>query len=258
MNCSNPNCQAQNIPNEAIYCPVCGKLLEKYLPASHLFTDAYRNLVEQRANLYAERQSFLLFQHERNTLYETLNKFDNFQSETEEFIKLMKKTKFKKSIKEPENFIPWITCTCMLVLTLFFFFQGVSISLDQDEIGMFWFWNTFRALTLGTLIGSCIGFILFGLCYLYLEYVAEPDDIDIFHKDSHYYKKYVVQYIEPFIDECKNIYYRQILDCFWKEHIIESELCTPNKITIQIQQQIKHIENQITDVENELKILTSA
>lgn len=189
MNCSNPNCQEQNIPNEAIYCPICGKLLEKYLPASPLFTNAYRNLVEKRANLYAERQSFLLFQHERNTLYKTLNKFDNFQSETEEFIKLMKKTKFKKSIKEPENFIPWITCTCMLVLTLFFFFQGVSISLDQDEIGMFWFGNTFRALTLGVPIGIVIGLILCGLCYLYLEYVAEPDDIDIFHNDSHYYKK---------------------------------------------------------------------
>lgn len=225
--CINPNCQTQNIPDEAIYCPACGELLEENSSKhkTSVLTENYFKCQKHLLELKRSKQEFLNFQQERGIIYNILTNFADFKKE-------IKDSKRRQRRKRTMLIIGVINAVLFFVnLPFIACMESMDLSPAYEDI---WMVVTIVMIWLG----------VSGIMFYYKD--------DLIYNST----KYISQYIYPFVESHKDLYAGILSKKTSVGKIVEYEICAPNKITTKIKDYIKYTETQIANVENELKILT--
>ena len=151
-----PNCKTIGIPDDALYCPICGNVL---VNTPSVLEKNYSDLQQKLLELNNKKSDFLRFQQERDTLYRTLKKNGDYSSKMEEAVQIIadniiKEKKSHKKVLFIRNLGHiMLTPSVLAALALFIFLFMKS---TQKDIGTE---NRFFAIVLEVIMWLILMFV---------------------------------------------------------------------------------------------------
>jgi hypothetical protein len=244
--CTNPKCNATNIPDDAMFCPKCGKPIYK---VSASWSKKHNELLKERTQLQEEKQNLCLFEQERQNLLRTLEQDPNFESAMKENIAIIHYNRFSYPSKKKRFRI--------LGSIMVLFFLCYMVGFGFTEKGLEWInslplWVTLCSVFGGVILsGIGLNFIVTG--GVFVKPLIENQYI------TNFYIPFIDQYQGEYryIDDSYCVYY--VYDGTTKrteyDNILEVEIFEPEIISRKITDKIEELDDEIKDIENQMQLM---
>lgn len=231
-----PNCKATNIPDDALFCPKCGKPLSK---VSASWKKKYTELQKELIQLQEEKQSLHVFDHERQNLMKTLEQDSNFESVMKENIAIirynrgfvLRMNRFFLIIEDIIYGMMVASCPIGLYMMMF------------ENRGPKWLW--FFVPVILMYLG---GVLLFST-------IEDGHGLFIHFSPKAIIKnQYITNFYIPFIEGHRQDYSDAGINKA-DYGILEDEIIEPEKISQMIAQKIEEIAKQLINIEYQMQLM---
>lgn len=217
--CTNPKCNATGIPDDAMFCPVCGEAL---VEATNPWKEKYDAFMKEREELLIKKKQLSLFETARQKMFSTLKQDGNYEAAMQENVGIIK--------SEREGKIHPVFKFGFAVVGIGILILGVGGGMNKDSL----------MGTGGILIGVGIVLVIGGLAVS-----VEPELVD---------NQYITNFLRPFIEGHRKDYsnagvYND------SQNVLKSEIAEPEEISKKISQKIDELTNQIENIDHQMQLM---
>lgn len=218
--CTNPKCNATGIPDDAMFCPVCGEAL---VETSDPWKEKYDAFMKEREELLIKKKQLSLFETARQKMYSTLKQDSNFEAsmqDNREIIKANRESELHPLVKW--SFAILLIGICILV---------IGLALTNNPVMVIG----------GIAAGISFLFMLIGLALSAQEQVTITN-------------QYITNFLYPFIEGHRKDYSDAGVNKA-DYGILEDEIVEPEKISQMIAQKIEEIAKQLINIEYQMQLM---
>ena len=217
--CTNPKCNATGIPDDAMFCPVCGEAL---VEVTNPWKEKYEAFQKKREELLIKKKQLSLFETARQKMFSTLKQDGNFEAAMQENVDIIRKK------RKNELSTGYIVGMLFGIIGFVLLIVGAIMSIDDVSI-----------------VGGIILFV--GVFILTINSIVNGDQ-------PISPNTYITNFLTPFIEG----HLKDYVDADVSNYIpgiLESEIIDPEEISKKISQRIEELDKQIENIDHQIQLM---
>ena len=219
--CTNPKCNASGIPDDAMFCPICGEAL---VEATNPWKEKYNAFMKEREELLIKKKQLSLFETARQKMFSTLKQDGNYDAAMEENREIIKNNRNREGKTSPIFIVGLVLCGIGIVLLF------IGLVSDSSPV-----------MILGTLTA---------VVFLFMAMISSLASTE----KTLVKNLYITNFLIPFIDGHRKDYsnagvYND------SQNVLKSEITEPEEISKKISQKIEELTNRIEDIDHQMQLM---
>lgn len=218
--CTNPKCNATGIPDDAMFCPVCGEAL---VEVTNPWKEKYDAFMKERGELLLKKKQLSLFEAARQKMFSTLKQDGNYETAMQENREIIKSNREGKIHPAGKFGLAMIGIGVILLAV------GGVLG-DNLIMGI-------GGIVAGTGVVLCTG----GL--------AASTEQSLVNN------QYITNFLTPFIEGHRKDYNDAGVYNNYTWSILEDEITEPEEISKKISQKKEELDKQIEDIDHQMQLM---